>query len=108
MVMSSKGIGTKNHCAGEGQQPFCSQLGKGLPTVQETSRIHRKINPSPRRRVGSTSNTCIDGVSSITAMASVRELNCHTVYMSKREHKPRTDSKPKIAVLVRARGNLTD
>jgi hypothetical protein len=35
MILSPMGLGTKNHCAGEGQQPFSSQLGIELPTVQQ-------------------------------------------------------------------------
>jgi hypothetical protein len=36
MVMSPMGLGTKTHCAGEDQQPFSSQSGAELPTVQQT------------------------------------------------------------------------
>jgi hypothetical protein len=52
MVMSSVRLGTKNHCAGEGQQQFSSQVGllridiwgnelSGTPTVIKWGHEHR-------------------------------------------------------------------
>jgi hypothetical protein len=47
IIMIPVGFGTKNHCAGENQQPFSSQLWAELSVVQETWRLHTKTGFSP-------------------------------------------------------------
>jgi hypothetical protein len=39
------GLGTKNHCAGESQQPFSSQLGTELSVVQQSAYTGRLTPP---------------------------------------------------------------
>jgi hypothetical protein len=74
------GLGTKNHCAGEGQQPFSSGHRQHDVSVRIIA-VLSVLSDSPYERIGKW-ETCsilkVDG-SLVRVQLSICDKNCHII-----------------------------